>query len=781
MALAAQITRRSTRARSRPTAVVSVGPFPLGLNTVQAANELADGEASALLNMKLNPMGGLETRAGLSRYTAAALTNPPVYIANFPLLGEATGAFGLFTDTSDVEWEPTSSVEWVVEYPSSTESDELIVTKSDNKLYYLDGTRTPVLAGTLLGEATILPFGNYALLLDGSYVKYWDRANGVIKLCYDDGTGSRGYQHSGLGLTADTGIALYNGGNTKAGVRFVTQSWDNGYTIPVTTVEIYMKSSGSPTGDIGCEIYTDAGALVATSDTTVDSSTLGATAEKLSFSFSSGDLDPSTAYWAVATYSSGDSSNYVQVECENVGSNGDGKYYDGSWNDDTTKAVLAGVKPGRPPKAKFGIVSEGRVYLAGDGNNPGWVWYSNVGDCFDWSTSNGGGYVGAVDENANNFPVGAITAQYGEVYVFGQQDQPYLCKLTGDEPQDFSLPPVYQKISSTHKTCLNIINDIWFGSSDGVNNITGVLQYGDLRTFHESDPVKNLITSYWDNSEAFAGYFGDTGQYFLKLPNYLRVLVAHTKSPIREKTGRVRYPWVEYLFVGLGLTSDTYRWTASGSGTNEYYCELAGGGDPSLSEPAGLILGESVLTSGTLGSLSDHAWAYGDNDSLGYSTVYIRDDSGDPDTSGVTIRTVLEPTCFAAFSGRFYIGFDDGYVYYLDDDVVQDNGVDPPFCIGGKLHKALFTELCLNRFKLSLEAEAAGAGLTLDIFDEKVGIDSLHSSTPNVTADIDIDTATSGNINWNAEQFMAFIRNVSPNNAPVRFEKIDIDAAVLSK
>lgn len=42
-----------------------------------------------------------------------------------------------------------------------------------------------------------------------------------------------------------------------------------------------------------------------------------------------------------------------------------------------------------------------------------------------------------------------------------------------------------------------------------------------------------------------------------------------------------------------------------------------------------------------LGSLTDHTWGYGDNDSLGYDTVYVRDDTGDPDSSGVIVTASL--------------------------------------------------------------------------------------------------------------------------------------------
>ncbi len=88
-------------------------------------------------------------------------------------------------------------------------------------------------------------------------------------------------------------------------------------------------------------------------------------------------------------------------------------------------------------------------------------------------------------------------------------------------------------------------------------------------------------------------------------------------------------------FVWLSLNNSTYKWTASGSGTNEYYCELAAGGDPSLTEAKCVSTTGNFIaaTNGTMGSLAAGAWDWGDNDSLGYSTVYVRlVDGADPDT-----------------------------------------------------------------------------------------------------------------------------------------------------
>lgn len=89
-----------------------------------------------------------------------------------------------------------------------------------------------------------------------------------------------------------------------------------------------------------------------------------------------------------------------------------------------------------------------------------------------------------------------------------------------------------------------------------------------------------------------------------------------------------------------GPDQGSYQWTASASGTNEYYLEASGGGDPGLTFAApdhAFYLDGALMTEGSLGSLADHEYGVGDNDTLGFTTLYVRDDSGDPDTSGAEI------------------------------------------------------------------------------------------------------------------------------------------------
>ena len=99
----------------------------------------------------------------------------------------------------------------------------------------------------------------------------------------------------------------------------------------------------------------------------------------------------------------------------------------------------------------------------------------------------------------------------------------------------------------------------------------------------------------------------------------------------------------------LSIRSATYKWTASGSGTNEYYLELAAGGNPVLPHKPRQVVENAVkINYNALGSLSASEWGYGDNDTLGYSTVYIRlSDGTDPDTKALGYIT-------ARFSGLTY-------------------------------------------------------------------------------------------------------------------------------
>lgn len=105
----------------------------------------------------------------------------------------------------------------------------------------------------------------------------------------------------------------------------------------------------------------------------------------------------------------------------------------------------------------------------------------------------------------------------------------------------------------------------------------------------------------------------------------------------------------------ISLRNTALQWTASGSGTGEYYLEATGGGNPTgvisgFVEPSAVQENGTAMTAGTAGSLTASQWDWADNDTLGFSTVYARlADDTDPDTKT------------------------DGYVTFTDSPNANDN------------------------------------------------------------------------------------------------------------
>jgi len=115
------------------------------------------------------------------------------------------------------------------------------------------------------------------------------------------------------------------------------------------------------------------------------------------------------------------------------------------------------------------------------------------------------------------------------------------------------------------------------------------------------------------------------------------------------KNGDV-WAWGEAASGALGFGCNAYltyngiwKWSLSEYGSNEYYLEKDAGGDPEIIEPThiyqywyGVYIGD--LAKGSLGVLASGEWNWGDNDELGYSTVYVRlTNNADPDSGSDTM------------------------------------------------------------------------------------------------------------------------------------------------
>ena len=138
-------------------------------------------------------------------------------------------------------------------------------------------------------------------------------------------------------------------------------------------------------------------------------------------------MSPGSDYYLSVEHAGGDASNYVNVHGTTVASGGSGYHYASSaWSQDATVDPVMALQPGRPPKANFGAVWGYRAWVVSSAV-PGRAHFSAYGHK-DWSTPANAGYVGAIDEDAFNYPVAAIDSLYQDLIIYGAQESPYICR-----------------------------------------------------------------------------------------------------------------------------------------------------------------------------------------------------------------------------------------------------------------------------------------------------------------------------------------------------------------
>jgi len=488
--------------RKKPEGAIQLQGFPLGENTSVPPSQLTQKELASCIDCKIKQGGRLESREAIVKYTSAGI--------------------GSIVDMESVSLDGTNYE---------------LVSDGDNKIYYLNNTGgstvTPVQIGTAAtaGTSYFISYNDVALICDGSYLKYCDDTT-EIKMAYDAGTG--GTMFDNYSGDFDGAVTITTAG---AGCTFTTPNWDAGYTIPSTEVFFHGIQSTSGTASIdSVDIWDVSGsAAVATTGFTADIPTASEDFLDVGYTSVIAELEPNKEYYALIKGENFDLS-YTDVPSG-------GKMITAGGTPDTTKNPIMRVHPGLPPKAVFGDVSGNRPWIKNP-DEPGRAYFGNLTH-LDWSTPNGGGYVGVVDENANSFEIGGIADLFGTPYFYGTEAHPYICKLTGSIPSEYSLPLLFQRTWTTQRTLVNANNDLWNMSATGVDNLNGVQEFGDLRTYTASDPIKDRL-KYWDTDTAFAGYHARDGQYWLYMPEFNYINVCHTKYPIRMETGEVRYPWSRY-------------------------------------------------------------------------------------------------------------------------------------------------------------------------------------------------------------------------------------------
>jgi hypothetical protein len=125
-----------------------------------------------------------------------------------------------------------------------------------------------------------------------------------------------------------------------------------------------------------------------------------------------------------------------------------------------------------------------------------------------------------------------------------------------------------------------------------------------------------------------------------------------------------------------GHTVVTGQWHLSAAGTNEWYFAKADKTTSGMTQPTALYYAltsaspgvETLGTSGTVSALAaQHRWGWGDGDTLGYSTLYIRTDgSAIANDPGYEYRVILGYSSLPASGTGMLLGPGDLISITLD-------------------------------------------------------------------------------------------------------------------
>lgn len=495
------------------------GPFVGGLVTSRPAEELGRGECTAFTNIVIDGKGLPRTRPGFS-LVCTGLTGS-VYS-----IGDARVDGTWYTFVSTIDDSGASPV---------------------YRLYRVTaGTATQIGSDSVFeGPITFASLQDFLIVFDTSYVKYWDGT--LLGLLTDRGIGSTAYLiNNYMGEMATEYIQSYvmvYAGVKSVGVKFTTPAWSAGFTMPPLTFRFRAAKTGngaySPYATSSYKpkmvIRKGDGTLMASKDlmvltdlpTVVLEPTSVATFKAYEYTFEESEivnpLEPSTEYYLCYEHAYGDVTNHTKIHITgNVASLG---YASGTLPPTSFTAISGGYTGGVtnpcptfsltgeiPFKLETGVASASRIFaIEGvNGENPGRIWYCGAGNPFDWSSPNFGGYMDT------GLDIAAIVAYYGNVWVFGSGKAPSLSRITGDMPSEYSMSPSIQAVSSHQRAVVVTQDDVLFYHMAGVDSISTVQEYGDIRSINRSDNISDVLAAEYDTN-AFAGFDPHFGVYVLKV------------------------------------------------------------------------------------------------------------------------------------------------------------------------------------------------------------------------------------------------------------------------
>ena len=486
------LIRTSATRRKPNTTPVRFGPYSRGISTERDAEQINNFACEKLRNFVITEDGMIRTRTGIDEVCVIMEGTIPQqirYIGDVKVGGTWYRIASTYEQTADM------SRVWYCESGAGV------------KITELSGDRDIRFAG----------FNDRLIIFDGTHIKVWDGAS--VTLLYDNGlTAAESYQFSNrFGETNGAPVALGNGTITHAIYQWTTATWESGFAVPPTW--FFAKISRVGNGFTGTdnqpiifELYERLGATPAPGTDTLrvqqnfrekagDIQTTSAEYDIIidSASFIGGwsGLDPGTDYYVAMNYNNGDSTNYINVESSRVQSisvNPPGTWAGVFTATATDKPAMA-LRPNSDPaertafQAVDGVVHDHRLWVieGSDGVNPGRVWYSGVEDAYDWAWLDIGR------------DVGGIRSFYDDLHVFGTSEDPGHSRITGSLPANFVQSDTIPGISGHYKSLVTTPDDLYFITPYGVGSVRTMMEYGDVRSFTQTDDIRNIIIENWSD------------------------------------------------------------------------------------------------------------------------------------------------------------------------------------------------------------------------------------------------------------------------------------------
>ncbi len=280
------------------------------------------------------------------------------------------------------------------------------------------------------------------------------------------------------------------------------------------------------------------------------------------------------------------------------------------------------------------------------------------------------------------------------LYLFHEDYAPY--KLSRVDDTDWTLaainfrPPPTSEVGS--KPDATLTPSAITGTGITLTASASVFNEGDVGRVITSGTARASITGYTSATKVIADVIDDFSDTSAIASGSWRLNGSPTASIVPSINGPVG------AICTLSVQGDTESltdlivdsedcWTVSGSGTNEYYLKSAAS-CYQTTIPDKIYIDDEEIASGVLGSLGTDQWGWGDNDTLGYDTIYIRlASTNDPDTEAVGYIQ-----CSAVSYGIGIFRADDvGKYIRLNSGFVKITEITSPTVIKAEIIKEMTT------------------------------------------------------------------------------------------